>query len=75
MAAEISSDATIIDNWYLSGYFIVIIIALIQFPFGLITKIEKLKFLSFIGATGIFTFITGMMVLFILRKYNGLISV
>lgn len=44
--------------------FIVCAVALLEIPFALVNKIEKLKFLAFIGVSGISTFVIILAIIF-----------
>lgn len=71
IAQEVSGDPNITDNFYLSSWFIIIIVGLIEFPLVLIKKIEKLRIFSFIGVTGVLVFAVGIIVLYINKKIDG----
>lgn len=71
IAQEISGDPTISDNFYLSNWFIVIVVGLIEFPLVLIKKIEKLRVFSFIGVAGVVLFVVGIIALYVTKKIDG----
>ena len=58
-------DDPILDQFYLSTYFLVLIMALLEIPLIMVTKIEKLKFMAFAGVGGILIFMITMVIFFI----------
>lgn len=57
-------DKDVRDAFYLSPYFIVIVCAILECPFTLVNKIEKLKFLAFLGVSGITIFVISLIITF-----------
>lgn len=68
IARDVSDDPSILDNFYLSEPFIVILAGIILFPLVLIKKIENLRVFAFIGVVGIGIFIIGLVAIFITYK-------
>jgi len=58
-------DDEIMDQFYTSPYFIVLIMALLELPLTLVKKMEKLKFMALSGVAGILLFMTTFVVFFI----------
>jgi amino acid permease len=52
------------DQFYTSPTFIVLILALCEVPFTLVSKIEKLKFMAFLGVVGITVFVISLVITF-----------
>lgn len=71
IAKEVSGDPSIVDNWYLSEFFIIIVFAIIEFPLVLIKKIEKLRIFSFMGVGGVIVFVFGIIILYAVKKADG----
>jgi amino acid permease len=44
------------NEWYTSRTFIALVISVLEIPSILVKKIERLKFMAFIGVTGILVF-------------------
>lgn len=57
-------DPDIREAFYFSPYFIVIVCAVLECPFTLVSKIEKLKFLAFMGVSGITVFVITLIITF-----------
>lgn len=55
-----------LQEFYLQPYFIAIIIAVLEIPFTMVKKIEKLRFMAFLGVSGIFVFMTTFVVHYII---------
>lgn len=55
------------EAFYTQPYFIVIILALMEVPFTLVKKIEKLKFMAFLGVAGITVFMIAMIINFFIE--------
>lgn len=68
IAAEVSGDPSILDNFYLTEWFIVILVGVIEFPLVLIKKIESLRIFAFIGVVGIIIFIIGVVAIYVTSK-------
>lgn len=60
-------DKTTRGSFLLSPYFIVIVCAILEFPITLVKKIEKLKFLAFIGVSGITIFVITLTITFFIE--------
>ena len=71
LAKEVADDYTILDNFLLSDFFIVVVTGLVVFPLTLIKKIEKLRIFSFLGVAGVIVFIIGIIIVYILRRIDG----
>jgi amino acid permease len=71
IAVDISGDPKIVDNFYLSEWFIVIVVGAIVFPFVLIKKIENLRIFAFVGVVGILVFIIGVVAIYITNTIDG----
>lgn len=61
----------IVDYWpsvkhdfYCQPWFIVLVLALLEVPFTLVKKIEKLKFMAFLGVAGISVFVVVLTIIF-----------
>ena len=61
----VSDDVS--EAFYTQPYFIVIILALMEVPFTLVKKIEKLKFMAFLGVAGITVFMIAMIINFFIE--------
>lgn len=57
-------DIEIQEAFYTQTYFIVIVLALMEVPFTLVSKIEKLKFMAFLGVAGICVFLVAHVITF-----------
>lgn len=55
------------DSWYTQKYFIALVIACCEIPSILVKKIEQLKFMAFIGVTGILAFIGTFLVHYFIK--------
>lgn len=53
---DMIDDQDILDSFFTTQIFIVLVIAAMQVPFTLVSKIEKLRILGFIGVSGIVIF-------------------
>lgn len=58
------SEQWVKDQFYTSPTFIVLILALCEVPFTLVSKIEKLKFMAFLGVVGITVFVISLVITF-----------
>lgn len=56
-----------LNNWYLSGWFIVLVMACIELPLTLPQKIQKLKIFAFFGVSGILVFILLFVIYFFIE--------
>ena len=52
------------DSWYLQKWMIVIVLAVFEIPFTMVKKIEKLKFMAFLGVAGITVFVIALIITF-----------
>jgi hypothetical protein len=68
IAKEITNDDSVLDSFFLSDFFIVVVAGLIEFPMTLIKKIELLRVFSFLGVAGVIVFIVGIIVLYIMKR-------
>lgn len=60
-------DPDVREGFYLQPWFIVLVAAVLQCPFTLVNKIEKLKFLAFFGVTGITVFVIALIITFFIE--------
>lgn len=51
-------------NFFLSEFFVALVVALLESPFTMVNKIEKLKILAFVGVSGITTFVLILTIVF-----------
>lgn len=70
-AQEVTDDPTILDSFFLSDLFIVLVTGLIEFPMTLVRKIERLRIFSFLGVAGILVFIASIIVLYVTKRIDG----
>lgn len=68
---DLTVDKSQLDNFYCSELFLVIVIAIAELPLLLVKKIEKLRFFSFLGVTGIIIFIISVIIYFFIRLGKG----
>lgn len=61
----LDKDPEILDQFFTSQIFIVLIMALLELPLTLVKKMEKLKFMALSGVGGIVLFMTTFVVFFI----------
>ena len=65
-------DDPILDEFYLSTYFVVLVFSLMLTPFTLVKKMEKLKFMAFLGVAGISIFVLSLIVnFFVILNQNS----
>lgn len=62
---DVSGNSDIMDDFFTQKYFIVIAMACLESPLTLVSKIEKLKMMAFMGVSGIVTFMLSFGVFFI----------
>jgi hypothetical protein len=60
----IGEDSSIIDDFYVSEWFIMVVVSLLLVPTVVIQKIEKLRYLSVIGVFAIVLAILSLIVIF-----------
>lgn len=60
-------DYKLADNWYFQGWFLVLVLAVLEVPFTMVKKIEKLKFMAFLGVAGITIFVISFIITFFLE--------
>ena len=56
--------SAVLDEFYTSEIFVVLIFAVLLAPFTLVKKIEKLKFMAFLGVAGISIFVVALVINF-----------
>jgi hypothetical protein len=60
----IGPDSSVIDDFYVSEWFIMVVVSLLLAPTVVIEKIEKLRYLSVIGVFAIFLAIVSLFIIF-----------
>lgn len=68
---DVVQDQAVLDEFYCSELFLVIVLALLELPLIMLKKIEKLRFFSFLGVAGIVAFIFGIISHYIIRRSEG----
>lgn len=71
IAKEVTDDMSVLDSFFLSDFFIVLIVGLIEFPLTLIKKIERLRIFSFLGVAGVIVFIVGIIIVYVAKRIDG----
>lgn len=59
-----------LDEFYTSEIFIALLISLMEVPFILVKKIEKLRFMAFLGVSGIMVFVITFTAFYIVKLAN-----
>ncbi len=55
----------------MSEYMVVIVIAILEFSFTLVKKIEKLKFMAFFGVGGIIVFMVAFVIHYVIVSLDN----
>lgn len=63
--SDVISDTEVLDQFYTTEIFFVLVIALMETPLTLVSKMEKLKFMAMLGVGGIVIFILTFVFFFI----------
>lgn len=52
------------DQFYVKEWFLILVLGVLEMPFTLVQKMEKLKFMAFLGVAGILCFIVCLIINF-----------
>jgi amino acid permease len=70
IAKDIVADGGVLDSFYLQEYFLVLVMALLEAPLTLVSKIQKLKTMAFLGVSGIVAFMSSFVVFFLVASLD-----
>jgi amino acid permease len=60
-----------LDDFYTQKYILVLLMALLEVPFTMVSKIEKLRMNAFMGVSGIVVFMISFVIFFIVAALDG----
>lgn len=63
--SDVITDTEVLDQFYTTEIFFVLVIAIMETPLTLVSKMEKLKFMAMLGVGGIVIFILTFVFFFI----------